>query len=307
MDGAIMLLDYSEYDREKVKIIFENIGEFEFIEIKTSDQYNSLSQYPENLSLIIMDIAFPVEKEGFGVLSSLRKTPATSNTPVIITTKSNSEEYRRNALNFNVSDFVSKPYQTKRLENSIRSIMHIEQNFRYSVSSANVITMSIEDYIIKEFKIASRAGQNLSIILITPLEAKDSSDKKTPVTAGLKERIYEIAAEKAKLSSRSTDTFILNDNKDILAILPFTDATGAQMVLKKINKSIDEGLKGLNMSYNDCFYAVPVTFPDDGKNFQALMEKAIKKVESKIMLEKITSIGTNAIDHARKTYKKFKI
>jgi hypothetical protein len=35
------------------------------------------------------------------------------------------------------------------------------------------------------------------------------------------------------------------------------------------------------------------------------MEKTIKKVEDKIMLEKITNIGLNKFDHARKTYRKF--
>jgi len=35
------------------------------------------------------------------------------------------------------------------------------------------------------------------------------------------------------------------------------------------------------------------------------MEKAVKKVEDKIMLEKITSIGVNILDNARNSYKKF--
>ena len=47
------------------------------------------------------------------------------------------------------------------------------------------------------------------------------------------------------------------------------------------------------------FYIAYSTFPDDGKNFQGLMKKVIKQVEDKIMLEKITSIGENALDNAR--------
>jgi hypothetical protein len=37
------------------------------------------------------------------------------------------------------------------------------------------------------------------------------------------------------------------------------------------------------------------------------MKKVVKQVDDKIMLEKITSIGENALDDARSKYNKFKI
>lgn len=302
MDGTILLIEYSEYEREKVKIIMENVGEYEFVEIDNLKKFYGIIEDLSSISLIIMDIAFPVEKEGFEILSAIRKNSNTYNTPIIIVTKSDNVDYRHGALKFKVSDFVVKPYQTKRLENSIRSVLKIDQNFRYDFDSANVITMSIEDYITKEFKIASRANQSLSIILITPIDFKRETPGPSPE---LKEKIYKAATEKVKLSLRSTDTAILNANKDILVVLPFTNSQGAQRVLEKVKDNVGEGLKHLNVKYNDFYYAVHVTFPNDGKNFQNLMERAIKKVEDKIMLEKITSIGANALDNARKTYKRF--
>ncbi len=42
MDGTILIIDYSEYEREKIKITFDNIGDFEFIEIKKPDEFYSL-------------------------------------------------------------------------------------------------------------------------------------------------------------------------------------------------------------------------------------------------------------------------
>ena len=304
MDGTILIIDNSEYEREKIKIILENIGEFKFIELENLKQCDKAVKDLSKISLIIMDIAFPVEKDGFEVLSMLRKCSLTSSVPVIIVTKSDNSVYKQTALKYNVGDFVIKPYDTKRLENSIRSVMRIEQKFRYDFNSAHVITMSIEDYITKEFKVASRANQNISIVFITPINIKkDLPD--VLIDSELKNTIYSVAAEKAKLSSRSTDTIILNDEKDILAILPFTDSIGAQMVLKKITSSISEGLKELSINYDDYFYAVHVTSPTEGKSFQSLMEKASKKVEAKIMLEKMTSIGSNVLDHARRTYKRF--
>lgn len=306
MDGTILLIDYSEYEREKNKIIFENIGEYSFIESDSLKKFYNIIRDIDSVTLIIMDIAFPVEKEGLEVLAAIRNNSKTVNTPIIIATKSDNAGYRHAALKFKVSDFVLKPYSTKRLENSIRSVLKIAQRFRYELDSANVISMSIEDYISKEFKVASRAGQNLSIILMVPINLKkDSSERSMGSFAELEEKIQNIAIEKVKLSLRSTDTAILNENKDILVILPFTNASGAQKVLDKTQDNVVKGLNELNIDYSDYYYAVCVTFPHDGKTFQSLMEKAIKKVDDKITLEKITSLGANVLDNARKTYRKY--
>ncbi|NLD48509.1 MAG: response regulator [Clostridiaceae bacterium] len=308
MDKTVMIIDHSEYEREKVKIILDNIDEFSFIDIKDLNQFQNHIKETAPLSLIIMDIAFPSESDGFKVLSSIRDNTQTTGTPVVITTKSDNPEHQRAALKYNVGDFIIKPYQPKRLENSVRSVLKIEQEFNYTINSANVITMSIEDYITKEFKLASRSSQNLSIVFITPIQIKkELSEQQKSIASEHKTKIYNIAAENTKLSSRSTDTIILNDNRDILMILPFTNSSGAEMVLKKVVANIRNGLSDLQINYDDFFYAVHVTFPADGKNFQALMEKAMKKVESKIMLEKITYIGTNTLEKARNTYKKFKL
>ncbi|TYQ16169.1 UNVERIFIED_CONTAM: Response regulator containing a CheY-like receiver domain and a GGDEF domain [Acetivibrio alkalicellulosi] len=302
MDGTILIIDYSEYEREKAKIAFDNIGEFEFIEVNNLQKFYNLSIKSKEISLLVLDLALPTQKEGFEVLSTLRKKPETSSVPAIILTKWDDSNYKRTALKFNVQDYIIKPYTTKRLESSIRSILKIDQSFSYNISSANVITMSIEDYITKEFKIASRANQNLSIILLTPIVTTLKS-----YNLDFLNNVYKTVIEKVKLSSRSTDTVILNDNKDILVILPFTNDSGASRVVEKIKNNVATGLNDYGVNFNDLFYAVHTTFPIDGKNFQALMEKATKRVEDKIMLEKITSIGANALDNARKKYNRFKI
>lgn len=293
---------------KKIKITFDNIGEFEFIEIKNPNEFYNLKEIKYDISLIIIDIEFPVAEEGFKILSSLKTKPAASNTPVIVVTKADNKNYRKTALDFNVRDYIIKPYRTQRLGNSIRSILKIDQSFKYNIDSANVITLSVEDYITKEFKIASRANKKLSIILITPIYAyKAMLEKENLTDSKFMNNVYNSVIEEVKLSSRYTDTVIFNENKDVLVILPFTDASGASKVVEKIKTNVSKALNKLNVDFNELFYIAYSTFPDDGKNFQGLMKKVIKQVEDKIMLEKITSIGENALDNARSKYNKFKI
>ncbi len=103
---------------------------------------------------------------------------------------------------------------------------------------------------------------------------KATLEKENKINPEFEKDMYNSVIEKVKLSSRYTDTVILNDNKDILVILPFTDAAGASKVVEKIKISVSEALNNLDFKFDQLFYTVYSTFPDDGKNFQAIDEKS---------------------------------
>ncbi len=74
MDGTILIIDYSEYEREKIKITFDNIGEFEFIEIKNPNEFYNLKKLNTDISLIIIDIEFPVAEKALKSVFTKDKT-----------------------------------------------------------------------------------------------------------------------------------------------------------------------------------------------------------------------------------------
>jgi hypothetical protein len=81
---------------------------------------------------------------------------------------------------------------------------------------------------------------------------------------------------------------------------------GANTVSEKINLYIDIGLSSLGVAFRQLFYSTSVTYPDDGRDFQSLMEQALKRVEDKEMLEKFTNILDGTKEYARSRYKQFK-
>ncbi|MCX7745290.1 MAG: response regulator [Clostridia bacterium] len=306
MDGTILILDYSEFEREKVKHILSNIGNFNFVELVSITEYNRYIEKTDlEPSLIIMDIAFPVEKEGFEIISSFRNNTVISKTPIIVTTKRDTLEYRNAALKLSVNDYIIKPYTANRLENSVRSLIKIEKKFTYNINNTATIIMTFEDYIIKELKIADRMKQPLSVILITSAKPKVPKSNEDSISKELREKIYSVAIEGAKLSLRSTDTAILNNSSDILVVLPGSDASGASVVIEKIKSHISEKLEQINVKFDDIFYSVSVTFPDEGKDFQSLMESAFKKISDKELLEQISSILVSTREYADKIYRRF--
>ncbi len=305
MDGTILVMDYSGYEREKIKYILSGIAKFDIIEISNISRFYSALNELKNLSLIIMDIAFPVEKEGFSMLSSIRNSSGIKDVPVIIVTRSDRPEYRDIALKFNVCDYIGKPFKPNRLESSVRSAVKIQKKFAYTVNESAKIIMSFEEYFAKELNMAKRAKQRISIMLITLIKPKEESYKGKENIQELMEKAYSIAIDRVKRSLRITDYAILN-NKDIIIVLPNTGAAGANVVNEKISLYIDIGLKSIDVKFNDFFFSTCVTYPEDGDDFQLLMERALKRVADKEMLEKLTNILDGTKEYASNRYKQFK-
>ena len=305
MDGTVLVMDYSGFEIKKIKYILSSIGNFDFIEISDVNRFYSSFNELSNLTLIIMDLAFPTEKEGFSLLASIRNSSHLKDTPVIITSKSDNVEYRNAALKLLANDYIQKPYKPSRLESSVRSIIKIEKRFSYPVDESAKIIMSFEEYFAKELNMAKRTRRCLSIILITLIKPKEEKLKNIENITEIMDKAYSIAIDKVKKSLRVTDYAVLN-NKDIIVVLPNTDPSGALVVNEKISLYIDVGLNSIDIKFDDFFFSTCVTYPEDGSDFQSLMERAIKSVTEKEMLEKFTNILDETKVYARSRYNQFK-
>ena len=305
MDGTIILMDYSSYERQKVKHILEKIGSFEVIEVSSLNQFKLLDISMESLELIIADISFPSEMQGFEALKLLRDKRPDDDIPVIIVTRSDKPEHKGEALKYSVNDYIVKPYQVKRLESSIRSLIRIKGGFSYDTSGIGAIKMSFDDYVFREIKYSKRAQSPLSFILLTVLKLnRNSVDSLKPGSAG-REAIFTIAAEMARKALRATDTIVMSGDRDIIIVLPGTSEAGASLVCEKIKTGIFQELEKIKADRLDYIYPVNVTYPKDGEDFQSLMETAFKRISNKEMLEKIVSIPAETRKYADKSYSKY--
>lgn len=301
MDGTVLLLDYSSYERQKIRHILEKAGRFEVIEAGDIRQFRLLDLDIMDLKLIIMDLAFPSESDGLDVLRKIRASAAGS-TPVIIITQADKPELKAEAVKLSVRDYIKKPYQVKRLEASIKSIVRTKTDFYYDTGLIDDIVMPFDSYIDREIKFAKRTGTPLSLVLITTLQLDNSQDPERTVSASSRASVYAAAVKTAKEALRSTDTIALNGDRDIIIVLPCTDEAGAQLVCEKIINLLEPEFRKLSIDKNMYIYPVYVTLPRDGESFQQLMQKAFKKVSDKEMLEKIVSIPTDTRNYANRSY-----
>ncbi len=305
MDGKVLLLEYSAYERQKIRHILSAAGSFEVIDVGNISQFKLLDLDIQDLKLIIMDLSFPTEIDGLGVLTKIYDS-VSRNVPVIIISQTDSLELREEVLKYSARDYIVKPYNVKRLEASINGIVRTKAAFFYDTASIGDINMSFDSYIEREIGFAKRTNSPLSLILITTLQMDQKLEIGEPITDGLRESVFSIAAAKSKESLRLTDTIVMNGNRDIIIVLPCTEEIGARLVCEKITKLSEPEFKGLSVDISQRVYPVYVTFPNDGESFQQLMQTAFKKVSDKEMLEKITSISTDARKYADNSYNRYK-
>lgn len=304
MDGTIIIMDSSSYERQKMLQIIEKIGNFNIIEVASINQLKLPALELSDLKLILMDLLFPTESDGFEALRRIRF--GNNDVPVIIVTKLDKHELKTEALKYFVNDYVIKPYSVKRLESSIKSFVRVVKNFYYNTDRIKEIKMTFDDYVVREIKYSKRTKNSLSIILITILQIRTEPIAGLQITAENKLSIFEIAVQKAKETLRATDTIVLNQDRDIIIVLSCTDEDGARLVCDKIGSKMEPEFKKINANLNEYIYPVYVTYPKDGDSFQMLMETAFKKVASKEMLENIVSISAVTRMYAEKSYSKYK-
>lgn len=305
MDGTVLIMDYSSYERQKIRHIIEKIGSFNIVEVGGIGQFKLLDLDIDDLKIILLDLEFPTESGGFDVLSRIRSSE-TRDVPVIIVTHSDKHELKAEALKYSVNDYIIKPYQVKRLESSIRSIVRVVRDFHYDTGQISEIRMSFDDFAAREIKYSKRTQNPLAFILITTLQIRTEPDGAQQTAAVNKASIFAIAAQKAKESLRATDTIVLNHDRDILIVLPCTGEAGARVICDKIRAQMEPEFEKMNADRNEYIYPVYVTFPKDGDSFQMLMKTAFKKISDKEMLEKIVSIPTDTRKYADRSYNRYR-
>lgn len=121
----ILVVEDNELNRDLLALILSQ--EYDVLKAENgAEALDVLKQYGEAVSLILLDIVMPV-MDGYTFLSIVKKDPAYSSIPVIVTTQNDSEADEVNALAHGAADFVPKPYRSRIIMHRVASIIHLRE------------------------------------------------------------------------------------------------------------------------------------------------------------------------------------
>lgn len=142
-----------------------------------------------------------------------------------------------------------------------------------SVYSDDALIVSFAEMLNREVKAAGRGGYALTLLGISVLDAAGGHDED-------KLREMNILLSKIlKTRLRDTDSVFLHSDRELIVFLPFTGKTDGERVCDKV-REIFEANTLITSAYPGCQPVIAaVTFPDDGKIRDRLLELLLQRLE----------------------------
>lgn len=118
----VLVVDDKNINRYILKSIFEE--DYDIIECSNGyEAIRALTQYKENMAAMLLDIVMP-EGDGFTVLDFMRQQELKS-VPVIMISSSMAEENIYRAYDYDVADYIQKPFEEDVVKRRVESIIHM--------------------------------------------------------------------------------------------------------------------------------------------------------------------------------------
>jgi len=121
MQKKILVVDD---DAELVELLCFNLKQAGFAAVTASNGIEALKKAGSiSPDLILLDLMLP-ELNGFGVCETLRRTPATATTPIIMLTAISGEMGRMAGLDCGANDYITKPFSPRELILRVEKLLH---------------------------------------------------------------------------------------------------------------------------------------------------------------------------------------
>ena len=264
------ILSVDEFDITKLELmnILKDLN-IHIISVKDEDEaLDILNDERHHINAIIWTIN-SVDFQDFKAIKILKKAEACKNIPIIIISKFTDRKHIIKAIESGAAEFIARPYDKDMVLNKICKTIGVPLDRTTGVNiDEDIVTYNFSEMFNKEIKAASRGHYALSI-MIASVASQDSSDstiKNMDDTVKLINRVI-----RTKL--RETDASFQYGTNNIIILLPFTDKAGAKSVEEKINDLFNNHSVIQQKSEGYSMIITSVSFPQDGKIRDKLLEK----------------------------------
>ncbi|MCX7841542.1 MAG: response regulator [Clostridia bacterium] len=210
-----------------------------------------------------------MDMKEFETIRSMKSKEAYKNIPIVIVSKFTDRKYVIKAIESGACEYIAKPYEEHSAAKKLCRVLGIPfEQGRNMNDDEDIVVFSFEEMLAREVKSARRGKHALSLmaVAIVPASQRESNLNST-------EDIINTMQKVISVKLRETDS-VFNYGKDMLIILlPFADKEGVSKVEEKIRNAFDTHsmLKQKNSGFG--LAAASVTYPDDGKVKEKLLEK----------------------------------
>ncbi len=196
--------------------------------------------------------------------------------PLIIVSQFTGRKYVIKAIEAGACEYIAKPYDETAAAKKICKVLGVnfEPEKNHSVMDEDIVFFNFSEMLSRELKSAGRGRYTMSIMMVSVVGREGGALSRNETA----QEVMKITNKVIKLKLRENDTVFGYGPNNLMILLPFADKDGAQTVENKIRNAFEDHSmirqksSGLRLSVSS------VTFPDDGK----IKEKLLEKLESRL-------------------------
>lgn len=193
--------------------------------------------------LILLDIEMP-NMNGYEVIRLLKSNPSTSNIAVIFVTARAGAEDEEKGFRLGAVDYISKPFQPNIVRARVRNHVNLKIKTDLLEKLSNLDSLldipnrrNFEETLAREWAWATRNQRPLSILMMDIDYFKQYNDH---FGHGAGDDCLRSVARTLKSAlARSVDLVARYGGEEFVALLPDTDARGAQHVAEHLRKTVE--------------------------------------------------------------------
>ncbi|MGE5472752.1 MAG: response regulator [Ignavibacteriales bacterium] len=270
MKGDILLVDEVGIVKIEINAILKEHG-IEVVHVKDGlEAMNYLHANKERVRLILWSYVSQ-DYADFETIKNIKSKEHYQAIPIAIISKFTDRKYIVKAIEAGVSEFIAKPYDNDTVVKKIDKLMGNIILGNTGREQEDVLMFTFSDMLTREIKAAGRGTHTVTILLATVVD-EGGKMKNT-------NEFYDVINDMVKITRtklRDTDTVFYYGSNNMIILLPFCNKEGSVVVEQKI-KSIFNSHSTIKSKHRGiALIASSVTFPDDGRLKEKLIEKLTK-------------------------------
>jgi PleD family two-component response regulator len=281
MGYNILAVDELGSIRIELANLLKNLN-VEILSVKDElEAINILDEGKSKINIIVWTIN-SADYADYEAVKRVKSKETYKNIPIIIISKFTDKKYVIKAIESGAIDYIAKPYEESIVLKKFCNILKIPMEAaKEKNEQEDIVTYSFIEMFAREAKSASRGNHVLSLMLITvTTDVPDTKRHDKP------DEIIELINKVMKTKLRETDSVFFYGNGNLIFLLPFTSKEGVKVVDKKIQHIFETHslVKKKNSGYS--LITASVTFPEDGKIKEKLLEKLEQNFINKLNMSK---------------------
>jgi len=270
MKGYILLVDEVGIVKIEINGILKEYG-IEVAHVKDGlEALNYLHVNKENVRLILWSYVSQ-DYADFETIKNIKSKEHYQAIPIAIISKFTDRKYIIKAIESGVSEFIAKPYDNETVVKKIDKLLGNIILGNTGREQEDVLMFTFSDMLTREIKAAGRGNHAMTILLATVVD-EIGKMKNT-------NEFYDVINDMVKITRtklRDTDTIFYYGSNNMIGLLPFCNKEGSIVVEQKIKNIFNANSTLKTKSRGIALIASSVTFPEDGKIKEKLLEKLTK-------------------------------